>query len=192
MVDDFESEWAFGSKHPFDYIHARAIGGCVADWPKFYRQAFEHLKPGSWFEMQDYGGRVKSDDDADMKLVPDLKYWQNEMNRASEILGKPLDVLHEHVRWMREAGFVDVTDDVYKVPCGRWPQNPKLKELGMWEREHLLECTEPYTLALFTRILRWSIEECQVIIAKVKNDFRKQGWHGYADFHFVYGRKPSE
>jgi hypothetical protein len=56
--------------------------------------------------------------------------------------------------------------------------------------EHLIDCVEPFNLAIFKRILQWSDEEIQVIMAKVKGDFRNKGNRIYTSFYFVYGRTP--
>lgn len=41
VVDDAEDDWVYHEK--FDYIHARLLAGCFADWPKFFRQAYEYV-----------------------------------------------------------------------------------------------------------------------------------------------------
>ena len=55
----------------------------------------------------------------------------------------------------------------------------------------MLEAVEPYTLALFTRVLGWSIDEVQVLIAGIKNELKDRSIHMYGKMHFVYGRKPN-
>jgi len=39
IVDDAEDLWVYQQK--FDFIHLRLMAGCFADWPKFFRQAYE-------------------------------------------------------------------------------------------------------------------------------------------------------
>lgn len=39
IVDDAEDLWLYQDK--FDLIHARLMAGCFADWPNFFRQAYE-------------------------------------------------------------------------------------------------------------------------------------------------------
>lgn len=56
----------------------------------------------------------------------------------------------------------------------------------------MLAAIEPFTLALLTRVLGWSVESTQVLMAKVRNEFRDKKNHIYSYFHFVYGRKPKE
>jgi hypothetical protein len=60
----------------------------------------------------------------------------------------------------------------------------------MYQLEQLCDCVEPFTLAFFTRVLHWSPEETQILMAKVKDDFRNKRNHLHAKFHFVYGKKP--
>jgi len=65
-----------------------------------------------------------------------------------------------------------------------------MKELGLFQREHMILCVEAFTLALFTRVLNWSLDECQIIMAEVKTEFRNPKNHLISYFHFIYGRKP--
>jgi hypothetical protein len=53
----------------------------------------------------------------------------------------------------------------------------------------MIACVEAFTLAPFTRILNWSYEECQVLIAGVKNEFRTEN-RLITRVHFTYGQKP--
>src|SRR5699024_9449812 len=74
FVDDLESEWAYTHQEAFDYIHGRAMGGAIADWPRFLQQAYQHLKPGGWIEFQEYDSGFFSDDGTHEK-VPLVAEW---------------------------------------------------------------------------------------------------------------------
>ena len=82
-------------------------------------------------------------------------------------------------------------DIAVKVPSGSWPKDRKLKATGMYQLEHLVASVEPFSLALFTRVLGWSVDKTQVLMAGVKDDFRNRNHHLYTTAHFVYGRKPT-
>jgi trans-aconitate methyltransferase len=110
-IDDAESEWAFAEGEKFDFIHGRALCGGIADWPRFYSQALNNLRPGAWMEMQDHECWINSDDDS-IDRAPGCVEWMNESNRAANILGKPLNVAHLHKQWMIDAGFEDVREIV--------------------------------------------------------------------------------
>lgn len=40
QVDDVEDPWTFSEE--FDFVHSRMMTGSIADWPKFFDQAFEY------------------------------------------------------------------------------------------------------------------------------------------------------
>lgn len=52
-----------------------------------------------------------------------------------------------------EAGFVNVTEQTYKVPLGGWPADVKLRELGQWALLGFNTGLEGYALATLTRVL---------------------------------------
>ena len=77
-----------------------------------------------------------------------------------------------------------------QVSIGDWPEDQKAKEIGRCERLHMLDAVEPYSLALFTRTLGWTLEDTQELLNHVREDFADPKNHLYSYFHFVYGRKP--
>ena len=61
----------------------------------------------------------------------------------------------------------------------------------MYQLEHMVASVEPFTLALLTRVLGWSKDQTQTLMAGAKDDFRNRKNHLYTASHFVYGRKPA-
>ena len=204
-LEDSDAEWSFESDDAFDYIHGRAMGGSIRDWKTLYREIYKHLRPGGWVEIQEYETWTLPSNPED-KLPPSLLKWQQSINEASEKFGKNLNVAKDHKENMIAAGFVDVEDVVHKVfscnyyqftalmnsqvSIGDWPEDQKAKEIGRCERLHMLDAVEPYSLALFTRTLGWTLEDTQELLNHVREDFADPKYHLYSYFHFVYGRKP--
>lgn len=93
---------------------------------------------------------------------------------------------------MRETGFEAVTEDVYKVPIGPWAKGQSYKDLGVYYRAQFLEAVEPFTLELYTKVLGYSYEQAQAVIALVKGDLTNRSAHLYVKFFFTYGRKPTK
>jgi SAM-dependent methyltransferase len=187
-VDDAESEWAFHD--PFDFIHGRALCGGIADWPKFYREALNNLKPGGWMEMQEHECWLNSDDDT-ITRAPWCQEWIRDVDRASTAVGKTLNVAHLQRQWMIDAGFINVTEDVRKVPIGHWPKDKKLKEIGRVQRVQMIQAIPTFTIAFYTRVLGYSMEKTQLLIEGVKREFMDTSLHLYLKWHFVVGQKPS-
>jgi uncharacterized UPF0146 family protein len=75
---------------------------------------------------------------------------------------------------------------------GVWPKDRKLKELGRFQLLQMLEAVEPFSLAVFIRLLKWSAEDTQKLMEQVKADILNPNLHLYARFHFIYGRKPDD
>ena len=41
-IDDCTEEWTF-QESSFDFIHVRALYGCIRDWPAFYREVYKYV-----------------------------------------------------------------------------------------------------------------------------------------------------
>ncbi|PVH70396.1 S-adenosyl-L-methionine-dependent methyltransferase [Cadophora sp. DSE1049] len=190
VVDDIENEWIYRPEEEFDFIHGRGLCGSIRDWDRLYGQIYQHLKPGGWLEMQEYEAWVKSDDDPELLNAPAVLQWQQLVDEATVIFGKKLNMADTVKQRFIDAGFEDVREDVYKVPIGPWPLDRRLKILGLYQLEQMCDSVEAFTLAPLTRILKWSNEETQVLMAKIRSDLRNKKNHLHIAFHFVYGRKP--
>ncbi|TQB76277.1 hypothetical protein MPDQ_000585 [Monascus purpureus] len=186
-IDDAEDEWLYTQK--FDYIHTRTFCGAISDWPRFHGQAFRHLRPGGWLEMQENDAWFQREDGT---CPPWTKIFLENLDEASIRSGRRLNVAAEQKQHMIDAGFVDVQDQVFKLPLSPWPDNPKMKEIGRVRGLAMSMGVEGYSLALYTRFLGWSSEELQVLLAKVRNEFNDQKNRMYIAVHVVFGRKPFE
>ena len=64
--------------------------------------------------------------------------------------------------------------------------------MGEVQREQFCDAIDSYTLALFTRVLGWTAEECEVIMANAKSEVRDRKNQLFLNFIFVYGRRPEK
>ena len=86
--------------------------------------------------------------------------------------------------------WMTITDVVIKVPIGPWAKGARNKEIGRWYRAQFVDAVEPFSLVLYTRVLGYTNEQTQVIMANVRNDLKNPDLHLYVNFHFTYGRRP--
>ncbi|KAI9806072.1 MAG: hypothetical protein M1833_004479 [Piccolia ochrophora] len=187
-LDDVEAEWTYSN--PFDYIHCRYLAGGIAEWPGLINKIYKHTKPGGWAEFQDYMMMYYSEDGS--LEGTDYERWITIACEAAEKFGRTLSPARNLEERVRDAGFVDITHRVVKLPNGPWPDDPLLKQIGTFNMLNLLEGIEGFSMALFTRVLGWTAEEVQVLIAKVRKDCSNPNIHAQQDFHIVYGRRPEE
>ncbi|KAF2027177.1 S-adenosyl-L-methionine-dependent methyltransferase [Setomelanomma holmii] len=187
-IDDAESDWVYPPSEAFDFIHCRTMSGSISDWERLIRQSYTHLTPGGWLEFQEPIALCESDDGT-LEGAVHLVKWQDLCNDAAAGFKKEIRVGNTLKARMEAAGFVDVSEKVVKVPIGPWPKDPRMKEIGRYQREHMVLGIEPYTLGFIGKVLGWSEAECRILIAKVTNDVRNKAFHLYIRFLFIHGRK---
>lgn len=194
---------------PFDYIHTRVTSGC---WSNFKEQiadqAFETLRPGGWFESQEYDANILCDDGT-LPLDGHLSTWFREINEASELMGRPTNVAASLRDAYIEAGFIDVQVRIFKMPMNGWPKDERLKELGrMWERNFLMGLSG-FSFTLFNRIYERTPAQIevsfahqlssdttnsqatsQVSLVDVRRELIDTRIHAYIPVHVIIGRKP--
>ncbi|KAF2455558.1 S-adenosyl-L-methionine-dependent methyltransferase [Lineolata rhizophorae] len=186
-VDDVESPWP--PRSPFDFIHVRYMAGSIMDWPKFMRNCLEQTTPGGWIEFQDYAPIPYTEDNSE---GPDNKFIEFFMliEEACEKMGRIASPGRHLKGWAQEAGLTNVQHRMYKLPIGPWPKDKGLRNLGGVNLTQILEGLEGLTVALFPRVLGWSVERVQVFLSEVRKDATKKSVHCLHEFHVVYGQKP--
>lgn len=81
--------------------------------------ADSHLKPGGWIEIQEFDGRVNCDDGT---IAPDapLKRFYDLIPIAMANFGTTFNAGEALMEPLENAGFVNVSCRVLKVPFGSW------------------------------------------------------------------------
>jgi len=185
-VDDCESEWP--RRAFFDFIHSRYMAGSISDWPKFMRQCHDNLKPGGWAEFQDFDLHNYSEDDSIPEESYVIEFYTNLID-AMEQAGKTACPGRRLAGWARDAGFVNVHHEIFKLPIGPWAKDERMKEIGACNLLQLLEGLEAFTLGLFTRVLGWSPERVHAFLISVRKDVKDRKVHMMHEFHVVYAQR---
>ncbi|KAJ5438743.1 uncharacterized protein N7458_009741 [Penicillium daleae] len=188
IVEDIEAEWEYEQNH-FDFIHARCLAGCIADWHGYIRRIYDHVKPGGYFESHESAVWAWSDDGS-LKQNSALMEWQQAINVAGNKSGRELNIYHKLKDWMIAAGFENVSLSVFVLPFSPWPRDPHLKALGKYQAVQLQQAIDSYSLRLHTQVLGWSPDVAKIHNAMVKQELRDKRLHAYVQTVAVYGRKP--
>ncbi|KAH6888676.1 S-adenosyl-L-methionine-dependent methyltransferase [Thelonectria olida] len=188
-LDDAQLPWAYPDNH-FDYIHIRCLMGSITDWPALYREIHRCLKPGGWFEHQDYSIDVVSDDDSVPKGSP-LDGWGALFQEAGDRMGRTFNIIENgrNVEWFKGAGFERIGTHRFKLPLGGWPADPKWKEVGQYNLTIVDESLEGYVLFLLTNVMGWDYAKVQAFIAETRKTLRDRSMHAYCDVGTVWGQK---
>jgi hypothetical protein len=81
--------------------------------------------------------------------------------------------------------------DTLQIPIGHWARDPKLKEIGRYERVHMNESVEAHSMAFFTRGLSYSVDQAKITFELVKKEFNDRSLHLYTVYRFIWGRRPT-
>ncbi|KAH0612942.1 uncharacterized protein H6S33_009322, partial [Morchella sextelata] len=194
-IDDFTKPWEH-VLNSFDFIHGRALHGSVFSWTCLYKEAYAALKPGGWFESVETTIGFYIDDDEGQPTAigssTSISQWCRLGIEASERAGRPFDITDKLKGWMEDALFINVEENIFKVPIGSWPKDHKMKNIGRYNLLNLLEALEGFTLALFTRFLDWTADEVYVLLAGVRSELRSKDSNFYFKMYVVYGQRPFE
>ncbi|KAJ9145421.1 Sam dependent methyltransferase [Pleurostoma richardsiae] len=187
-VDDVNKAWTY-KPDAFDFIHVRAMTGCVPDWVDFYKKALTHLKPGGWVEQIELSSIARADDGT---IAPDspLVRWITVFEQMGEKLGKTFSACELARDAIERAGFVNVRERRIKVPIGTWPKDRDLKQWGAWNRMFLIQGLEGFAIRGLTALLGWSYEEAQVYLASMRKELTDPKVHSYIEMCVVAGQKP--
>ncbi|KAH6851714.1 S-adenosyl-L-methionine-dependent methyltransferase [Alternaria alternata] len=188
-IDDVEEDWPYRPNH-FDFVHGRDLMTAVRDWPRLISQAYAHLKPGGWIQLASTIPGALSDDNT---IPPNSGYVESGRLyfEIAEKMGAPLDAPRSWAAQMKDAGFTNVQDEVYKLPMGPWPRSKRLRTIGKLEQIMILEGGfEAYMLRGYTQVLGGNADDLQIILALAKREVRDPSIHTYVQFHITYGQKP--
>lgn len=189
-LDNIEKEWQYPPGQRFDYIHQRGLAGSIQDWYGLYRQALMHLVPGGWLEIQEFDFWFYSQEPGGLAKDSYIMQWQELIGQASVKMRRRLHCAVDLKTRVQHAGFTDVTFEAIKVPVGGWPKDQDLRTIGRYMQLHMRQALEALTLGYFSRILMWSTDEIQVLLARVLNEFNCKSKRLYTYYRVIYGRKP--
>lgn len=128
--------------------------------------------------MQELAFPVLCDDDS-LSKDSALLQWSTLILEASTRIGQALDNPTNYATWMQEAGFTNVQTVQYRWPLNSWPKKTADKELGLWVMVNLLDGLHGFTMALFTRILGWTVEQVERLLVDVRKDVQNKRIHAY-------------
>ncbi|KAH9906782.1 methyltransferase domain-containing protein [Xylariomycetidae sp. FL2044] len=175
---------------PFDYIHIRMTLGA---WDNFEeevaKKAFAHLEPDGWFEAQELQPTLFCDDDS----MPDdyaPKLLFSDLEDCARIENRDITIAQTYKQSLINAGFVDVREQVYKIPINGWPKNMNWKTLGDLWNANCLEGLSAVAMALLHRVRGLKRHQIEIHLMNARRALCDKSVHAYQKFYVVLGRKP--
>lgn len=185
-IDDIEQDWQY--TEPFDFIHIRGMSGAISDWPRLYRQCFQHLRPGGWIEIADWNySEITGLEAADY-----LSIYASALRSAHETAGVIRDTGH-HLdgNMLRATGFADLGMTNLQCPLTPWcVDRPKWHTVGKMSLVIFVEGMEANSLRPLTKYLDWDPDEVRDLIEKVSAELQEPGGQPQMPFYILTARKP--
>lgn len=150
-----------------------------------------HLKPGGWVELQELRFEPQCDDET-MKDDYVIAKFLRLVKEGLGVLGVDLFGMTKNAQMLRDAGFVNVEEKVFKIPLGAWPKNKTMKLIGLYLRSAMYDGLQAVSLGPLVRGLKWTTEEVEVFLISIRKALFDSSVHAYLPFHIVYGQKPVE
>ncbi|ROT42525.1 hypothetical protein SODALDRAFT_326688 [Sodiomyces alkalinus F11] len=175
----------------FDFIHLRHTLHSVRNMPELFRRAYEHLKPGGYFEVQEVETKVRCDDGT----VPPgndyaLRAWLDAVAAGLRVRGgSDLRGISYATAEMRAAGFEAVEELSRKCPVGAWAADERRRVCGGLLAESLIGGIWGLSARPLAAI-GWTRPQIEMLLVTVRDHVRNPRHHAYMNFLTVYGRKP--
>ena len=121
----------------------------------------------------------------DQTLPPDSKLleWTRLLFEATAQAHRPMEY-NTQTRAMLEWGrFVDISEEIIRVPLNSWPTDPYLKEVGRWYNLGLTEGLEALSLGPLTRVAGWTKAEVEKLCSEVKKEVCNKKFHVYCNMY---------
>ncbi|KAA8575462.1 hypothetical protein MFRU_002g00730 [Monilinia fructicola] len=189
---DIESPWFGLEVESWDMIHIRMLSGGVVSWPALYQKVWRYLKP-------QYGRLEQVEIDftprTDFGQIPAdsaLAIWIKKIFDATYRNHRPLAYNPETRGMLEKQGFVDIQEEVIKIPLNPWPEDPREKDIARWYNLALTQGLEAMTLGPLVRMSGWTKDEVTRLLTEVRRDICSRKIRAYNNLHIWTARRPAE
>lgn len=117
----------------------------------------------------------------DGTLPPDsqLDTWTKSVLDATAKASRPLAYNTDTRKHLQQQGFVDIEEQIIKVPLNPWPLDPHMKDIGRWYNLAFAQGLEALSLGPLMRIEGWKRSKVDRLIEDVKRDIYAKRFHVY-------------
>lgn len=137
-----------------------------------------HCKPGGWIDIAEYEMDIFCDDGT---LSPDceLKQFYTLVAQAATITGREFNSSANLLPILEKVGFVNVHQQMVKMPLGPWAADKKQKEVGAYLLLSTETGFEAFGIKLFTQVLGMGVDEAGALINAAQKQANSKKIHVY-------------
>ncbi len=176
IVDDVESDWTFSKQ--YDFIHSRFLVVAMHDWPRYFRQAFQQLRPGGWIEVQE-ANVITDCDDGSWGEQRHVRTLFDDVTNIVAKQGINTRRIAELQPELEAAGFRNVKLVRQRWPLGAWSDDKKEKALGLWAQKDFLEAVHGVAMGYLVRGGGLTPEDAQIRLVDIRRELNDPNVHQY-------------
>ncbi len=137
-----------------------------------------HLKPGiGSLEQVEIDLQPRCDDGT--LPYDQIGQWYDWLSDATQRASRPIAYQHNTRQLLEAQGFVEIEEEIIRLPLNSWPTDPRSKEIGRWYNLGMTEGLEALSLGPFTRVYRWPAEDVRRLVHDVKTQMCSKKIHAY-------------
>ena len=99
--------------------------------------------------------------------------------KGAAVMGRDWHCGNSFKQYFLDAGFEDVEETRFVLPCNTWPRGKRDKMLGLYQMTNILDGLSAMSTRVLTQGLGWTVEEIEVLLVDVRKDLRTKSIHGY-------------
>ncbi|KAG6251028.1 hypothetical protein E4U24_001419 [Claviceps purpurea] len=188
VLHDFEKDaWPAQCGRDYDYIHLRHTLICFDSTPAILRRAFDLLSPGGWIEFYETNMTFVRLGKSPLEGTAFGK-WLSLVVQVARSGGRDWTKAVHYATWLREAGFVNVTEERFALPMNSWPKDGRLKQIGRLALKNEIAVVDSLGPALRKAV--HDEEEAHAIEERAKRDLQDPNMHILQEAFIVYAQKP--
>lgn len=157
-----------------------------------------HLKPGAWFEVQEFHYTAACDDNScDGPFA--FRDFLGFLGDGMAALGSDLHGILKSENEISEAGFENIKTKTLKCPVLPWAKTGKKSVCGHMLRESILWGLKGLARRPFGEGLGWTNIQIEMFLVDVRKSMTEVDpanglprFHVYWPFHIIYGQKPMD
>lgn len=120
-------------------------------------------------------------DDGTLPPTSPLVQWTEYLFEATARAQRPLAYNTQTRAMLEETGFIEIQEQVIKIPLNPWPTDPHDKDVGRWYNLGLTQGLEALSLGPLTRVNHWSVADVQRLTAAARRDICSKKMHSYCN-----------
>jgi len=189
-VEDLEDEqrpWANIHKDA-DLFFIRSLLQTVRRPQLIIARALQNLRPGGWIECHEVISEVFSKDNTVGPDHPMNRFFALFAGPFADKFGWNLDTSRNIPQLLKDAGFVNIQLRQREVPFGRWPNDKRLREMGMFNQ--VIAQDMAVTLLSRHAMLGISEEEATALAQDLSDAANDPAIHAFLGGVSVWAQKP--